>query len=133
MLRRDSQAVKAKIKALEEEKQRLAEKVARAKERATALPEQAAFLEACSVLRRQQGEEVALSLQLQGQQAQLERAEAGHQKAVGRLRELQSNATDGSATRLLEALQEEVAGLRFQVPCCIGASRVACLARPAAA
>jgi hypothetical protein len=89
--------------------------VARAKDRATALPEQAAFLEACTALRRQQGEEVALSQQLQGQRGQLEKAEGAYQKAVGRLRELQSSASDGSASRMLEGLQEEVAGLRFQV------------------
>ncbi len=52
---------------------------------------------------------------LQTQRQQLERAEAAHQRTAARLREVQASSSDASGGRLLELLQEEVAGLRAQV------------------
>ncbi len=51
----------------------------------------------------------------QAQRQQLERAEAAHQRAAARLREVQASTSDASGARLLELLQEEVQALRQQV------------------
>ena len=65
-------------------------------------------------LRKQQDEEIHASQQMVAQRAALERAEAAHQKAAARLKELQASALDGSGARLLESLTDIVASLRFQ-------------------
>lgn len=62
---RDTQALKGKIKSLEEEKERLADKVERARQQVDKVADKASYLDVCAALRKQQDEEVHLSLQLQ--------------------------------------------------------------------
>ena len=72
-------------------------------------------MDVCSQLRKQQDEEVNLSMQLQTQKALLERAEGAYHKVNARLKELQASYTEGSGTKLLETLKDDVTNLRFQV------------------
>lgn len=62
---RDTQALKNKIKSLEEEKERLGEKVERAKGAVDKLPDRSSYMDVCTSLRKQQDEEVNLSTAIQ--------------------------------------------------------------------
>ncbi len=64
-IRRDTQALKNKIKSLEEEKERLGEKVERAKGAVDKLPDRSSYMDVCTSLRKQQDEEVNLSTAIQ--------------------------------------------------------------------
>lgn len=113
---KDAQALRNKIKQLEEEKERLADKVERAKGQVAGVHDRAALLEVCSALRRQQDEQISLSGQLSSQAAALEKAEAARHKVAARLRELTaSSSADASPEVMLAALREDVAALRSQV------------------
>ncbi|GIL46395.1 hypothetical protein Vafri_3392 [Volvox africanus] len=114
-LSKDTQALKNKIKSLEEEKERLGEKVERAKGAVDKLPDRSSYMEVCTNLRKQQDEEVNLSTAIQTQKALQEKAEAAYHRAAARLRELQLSYQEGSATKLLETLGEDVKNLRAQV------------------
>lgn len=65
MYNRDTQALKNKIKSLEEEKERLGEKVERAKGAVDKLPDRSSYMDVCTNLRKQQDEEVNLSTAIQ--------------------------------------------------------------------
>lgn len=121
---KDLPQLRSRIKQMEEEKERLAEKVDKAAAQAAGLPDAATYRDVCVALRQEHDREVAISQQLQAQQQQLERAEGAFQRSAGRLREMQQHlavqgggeagdAADGS--RVLEVLQEDVARLRMQV------------------
>ncbi|EFJ53072.1 hypothetical protein VOLCADRAFT_78702 [Volvox carteri f. nagariensis] len=114
-LSKDTQALKNKIKSLEEEKERLGEKVERAKGAVDKLPDRSSYMEVCTNLRKQQDEEVNLSTAIQTQKALHEKAEAAYHRAAARLRELQLSYQEGSATKLLETLAEDVKNVRAQV------------------
>ena len=57
--------MKKKIKSLEDEKERLNDKVGKAKAQVDKIADRQPYMDACSALRKQQDEEVSLSLQLQ--------------------------------------------------------------------
>mmetsp|Transcript_19160 Transcript_19160/g.53649 ORF Transcript_19160/g.53649 Transcript_19160/m.53649 type:complete len:674 (-) Transcript_19160:217-2238(-) len=114
-INKDKQALKARIKGLEEEKERLVEKVERAKAQVDRVADKNSYLEVCISLRKEQDEEVALSNQMQTQRQLLEKAEAHYNKVNARLKELSANYQEGSATKLMESLSEDVNSLRFQV------------------
>ncbi|KAJ9520358.1 hypothetical protein QJQ45_030297 [Haematococcus lacustris] len=115
LLRRDTQALKVRIKGLEEEKERLTDKVERTKAQVDKVADKASYMDVCVALRKQQDEEVTLSQQLQAQKTTLEKADAAYNKVAARLKELSSSFQEGSGTKLLEALTEDVKNLRFQV------------------
>eukprot|EP00983_Pelagomonas_calceolata_P001243 42695-Pelagomonas_calceolata.AAC.6 len=52
---------------------------------------------------------------MQTQRQLLEKAEAHYNKVNARLKELSANYQEGSATKLMESLSEDVNSLRFQV------------------
>ncbi|GFH17081.1 intraflagellar transport protein 81, partial [Haematococcus lacustris] len=114
-LNRDTQALKVRIKGLEEEKERLTDKVERTKAQVDKVADKASYMDVCVALRKQQDEEVTLSQQLQAQKTTLEKADAAYNKVAARLKELSSSFQEGSGTKLLEALTEDVKNLRFQV------------------
>ncbi|KAK9811633.1 hypothetical protein WJX72_007340 [[Myrmecia] bisecta] len=113
--RRDAGELKAELLQLEDQKERLAEKVARAKAKIKDVPELATWQDACAALRAQQEEEAALKLQLSQQQQQLEGTEAKLQRALAHLREVRLTAMDGSSAKLLEQMHEEVGQLQLAV------------------
>lgn len=114
-LNRDTATLKSRIKQLEEERQKLEEKVQKAKTQVEKIPDMMQYMDVCKALRKQTDEEVYLSQQLEIQKQQLDKAEVSHSKVASRLRELQASAVEGSSTKLLEALQEDVNNLKFQV------------------
>ena len=57
--------MKKRIKSLEEEKERLNDKVTKAKGQVDKIADRQTYMDACSALRKQQDEEVSLSVQLQ--------------------------------------------------------------------
>ncbi|GFR42598.1 hypothetical protein Agub_g3529 [Astrephomene gubernaculifera] len=114
-LSKDTLALKNKIKSLEEERERLGEKVERAKAAVDKLPDRSSYMEVCTNLRKQQDEEVNLSTAIQTQKGLLEKAEGNYHRAAARLRELQLSYQEGSAAKLLETLNEDVKNLRAQV------------------
>ena len=61
--------MKQRLKRLEEERERLGDKVRRAKEVAAGMPEAKEYTELCAALRRERDEEVAISQQLQVKKA----------------------------------------------------------------
>lgn len=107
--------MKKKIKQLEEEKERLEDKVAKAKSQVDKIADKANYMDVCSALRKQQDEEVNLSTQMQDQKKKLEKSEAALHKVNARLRELSSSYQEGSASKLLETVAEDVGSLRAQV------------------
>ncbi|KAG2490551.1 hypothetical protein HYH03_010945 [Edaphochlamys debaryana] len=114
-LSKDTQALKNKIKNLEEEKERLGEKVERAKAAVDKLPDRSSYMDVCTALRKQQDEEVSLSQAIGTQKSLQEKAEGNYHRAAARLRELQLSYQEGSAQKLLETLSEDVKNLRAQV------------------
>ena len=64
-LPRDTADMKKRIKSLEEEKERLNDKVTKAKGQVDKIADRQTYMDACSALRKQQDEEVSLSVQLQ--------------------------------------------------------------------
>jgi intraflagellar transport protein 81 len=62
---RDSTDMRKRIKGLEDEKERLTDKVAKAKAQVDKIQDKTSYLDVCSALRRQQDEEVNLSVQMQ--------------------------------------------------------------------
>lgn len=64
-MHRDLPALKNQLKQLQEEQERLTDKVARAKQVAAGLPDADSYRELCAALRRQHDEEVSISQQLQ--------------------------------------------------------------------
>jgi len=62
---RDTADMKKRIKSLEEEKERLNDKVTKAKSQVDKIADRQTYMDACSALRKQQDEEVSLSVQLQ--------------------------------------------------------------------
>eukprot|EP00878_Enallax_costatus_P017239 GHUV01018100.1.p1 GENE.GHUV01018100.1~~GHUV01018100.1.p1 ORF type:complete len:564 (+),score=220.22 GHUV01018100.1:880-2571(+) len=112
--------LRSRIKQMEEEKERLQEKVEKAAAQAAGLPDASNYREICVALRQEHDREVAISQQLQAQQQQLERAEASFQQSAGRLRQMQQHlagqgGANVDAARVLEILQDDVARLRAQV------------------
>lgn len=114
-LNKDTQALKIRITSLVEEKDRLQEKVERARQQVDKVADKASYMDVCAALRKAQDDEVALSTQMQTQKQLLEKAEAHYNKVASRLKDIQASHQEGSATRLLETLQEDVNNLRFQV------------------
>uniref|UniRef100_A0A7S0WQ24 IFT81 calponin homology domain-containing protein n=1 Tax=Chlamydomonas leiostraca TaxID=1034604 RepID=A0A7S0WQ24_9CHLO len=114
-LNKDTQALKVRITSLVEEKDRLQEKVERARGQVDKVADKASYMDVCAALRKAQDDEVALSTQMQTQKQLLEKAEGHYNKVASRLKEIQASHQEGSAARLLEALQEDVGNLRFQV------------------
>uniref|UniRef100_A0A7R9YTN5 IFT81 calponin homology domain-containing protein n=1 Tax=Chlamydomonas euryale TaxID=1486919 RepID=A0A7R9YTN5_9CHLO len=114
-LNKDTAAMKKRIKSLEEEKERLNDKVAKAKSQVDKVADRANYMDVCSELRKEQDEEVSLSTQLLEQKKKLEKAEAMHAKAATRVRDLQTSYQEGSAGKLLETLTEEVNSMRAMV------------------
>ncbi|KAF6264768.1 hypothetical protein COO60DRAFT_1654950 [Scenedesmus sp. NREL 46B-D3] len=121
---KDLPQLRSRIKQMQEEKERLADKVDKAAAQASGLPDAATYRDVCVALRQEHDKEVAGSQQLQAQQQQLERAEGAFQRSAGRLREMQQHlagqgggeagdAADGAG--VLEVLQDDVARLRVQV------------------
>eukprot|EP00798_Chlamydomonas_sp_ICE-L_P015561 gene15561-21655_t len=114
-LNRDTQALKARIKSLEEEKERLGEKVDRAHKQVEKVPDRQNYMDVCSSLRKQQDEEVNLSMSLQTQKLQLEKTAGSYHKVSARLKEMSSSYQEGSGSKLLQSLNEDVNNLRAQV------------------
>ncbi|KAG1672417.1 hypothetical protein FOA52_013202 [Chlamydomonas sp. UWO 241] len=114
-LNKDTAQMKKRIKSLEEEKERLTDKVAKAKGQVDKIADRASYMDVCSALRKQQDEEVNLSTSLLEQKKKLEKAEATHVKASTRLRDLQASYQEGSAAKLLEAVVEDVNNNRAMV------------------
>eukprot|EP00879_Flechtneria_rotunda_P022653 GHRR01023922.1.p1 GENE.GHRR01023922.1~~GHRR01023922.1.p1 ORF type:complete len:356 (+),score=131.38 GHRR01023922.1:142-1209(+) len=117
---KDLPQLRSLIKQMEEEKERLGEKVDRAANQATALPDASNYRDICVALRQEHDREVAISQQLQAQQQQLDRAEANHQRSAGRLREMEQHLAvqgglEADASKMLEVLQDDVARLRQQI------------------
>jgi predicted nuclease with TOPRIM domain len=83
---RDSAALRAKITGLQEEKDRLSDKVRMSKEKFDRLEERMEYMECCNALRKTKDDEVMLSQQLQTQKSVLERAEATYARSSTRLR-----------------------------------------------
>lgn len=114
-LNKDTTQMKKKIKSLEEEKERLDDKVKKAKAQVDKIADRQNYMDVCSALRKQQDEEVNVSMQMTDQKKKLEKAEAAYLKVNARLRDLQSSYQEGSAAKLLETLTEDVGNLRTQV------------------
>ncbi|GAX78455.1 hypothetical protein CEUSTIGMA_g5895.t1 [Chlamydomonas eustigma] len=112
---KDSTDMKKRIKGLEDEKERLTDKVAKAKAQVDKIQDKASYMDVCSSLRKQQDEEVNLSIQMQDQNKKLEKADDQLRKVNARLRELQASNQEGSATKIFDRLNEEVTSLRSQV------------------
>ncbi|KAF8065737.1 IFT81 [Scenedesmus sp. PABB004] len=111
-------ALRARIKQMAEEKERLGERVEAAAAAAATLPDAGGFRNACVSLRQEHDREVAISQKLQAQQQAMERAEAAYARSAGRLREMQAALAaqgGGDGARVLEVLQDDVARLRAQV------------------
>ncbi|MEW5299244.1 MAG: hypothetical protein WDW36_002278 [Sanguina aurantia] len=114
-LTKDTQAVKVKIKGLEEEKERLTDKVERARQQVERVPDKGSYIEVCASLRKQQDSEVAQANQIATQRQNLQKQEGVYNKATTRLREMQSSFQEGSAGRVLETIASDVNSLRSQV------------------
>lgn len=117
---RDLGALKARVKQLEDDKDRLAARADAARAAALALPGASVYASPCTALRREHDEEVAISERLAGAAAALDKARARTARASAaaeRAAEVVGRGAlaggDGSA--LVEALKREVAALRVQV------------------
>jgi len=114
-LKRDPQLLKTKMNQMEGEKEVLHNKIERVKGKTSGIDNMKALHEACSALRKQQDEEVDLMHKLVAQRQQLAHAEQKFQRNMARLRELRTSAMDGSASGILDQLQDEHSHLRDMI------------------
>ena len=112
---RDPQALKQKIKQMEEEKVRLNKLIQRSHQKVEALGSKEELLEACSSLRRFQEEKLSLESQVAEQRQALRQAQAEHEAAIHKLSGFGGDSASSSPAVFLDRMAEELKHINVQV------------------